>query len=76
MPNISRSKGNQTIEFGQLIKYKMRSNFLEISYIKYGGETGPRPFYEKPKSSPLWINSLKCHRVFYCISKLMCTKIY
>ena len=27
-PNISRSKSNQTIKFGQLIKYNMRNNFL------------------------------------------------
>ena len=26
LPNISRSKGNQKIKFGQLIKYNMRYN--------------------------------------------------
>ena len=29
LPDISRNKGNQTIRFGQLIKYKTRNNFLE-----------------------------------------------
>ena len=30
--NISRSKGNETIKFCQLIEYKVRSIFLEKSY--------------------------------------------
>ena len=32
--NISRSKGNQTMEFGQLIGYNMRNNFLEQPLAK------------------------------------------
>ena len=51
LPNISRSKGNQTMKFGQLIEYNMRNIFLEKSYIKCGGETSPRPFSEKLKLS-------------------------
>ena len=51
LPNISRSKGNQTMKFGQLIDYDMRNIFLEKSYSKYGGETSPRPFSEKLKLS-------------------------
>ena len=43
--NISRSKGNWTIKFGQLVEYNMRNIFLENSYTKYGGETIPRPVY-------------------------------
>ena len=35
LPNISRSKGNQTMKFGQLIEHKMRNIFLEKSYTKY-----------------------------------------
>ena len=42
--NISRSKGNQTMKFGKLIKYNMRNIFLEKAYTKYGGETIPRPW--------------------------------
>ena len=45
--NISRTKGNQTIKFGQLIKYNIRNIFLEKSYTKCGGETIPRPLSEK-----------------------------
>ena len=29
LPNISRSKGNQAMEFGQLIKYSVRNIFLQ-----------------------------------------------
>ena len=42
LPNISRSKGNQTMKFGQLIEYNMRNIFLEKSYTKCDGETIPR----------------------------------
>ena len=37
MPNISRSKGNQTMKFGELIEYNMRNIFLGKSYTKCGG---------------------------------------
>ena len=46
LPNISGSKGNQTIKFGQLIHYNMRSIFLEKSYTKCERNAIPRPFYE------------------------------
>ena len=29
MPNISRSKGNQTMKFGQFMKYKVRNFFFK-----------------------------------------------
>ena len=51
LPNISGSKGNQAMKFGQLIEYNMRNIFLEKSYTKFGGETIPRPFSEKSKLS-------------------------
>ena len=41
--NISRSKDNQTMKFGQLIEYKVKKNFLEKSHTMYGGEASPRP---------------------------------
>ena len=44
LPNISRSKGNQTMKFGQLIEYDMSNIFPEKSSTKYSGETSPRPF--------------------------------
>ena len=47
LPNISRSKGNQTMKFGQLIECKMRNILFEKSYTKCSEETSPRPFSEK-----------------------------
>ena len=44
LPNISRSKDNQRIIFGQLTGYNMSNIFLENSYAKLRGETSPRPF--------------------------------
>ena len=43
---MSRSKGNQTMKFGQLIEYNIRNIFLEKSYTKFGGETSTKPFSE------------------------------
>ena len=37
LPIISKSKGNETIKFGQLIEYNMTNIFVEKSYTKYGG---------------------------------------
>ena len=51
LPNISRSKGNQTMKFGQLIEYNMRNIFVEKSYTKCAGETIPRPLSKKSKLS-------------------------
>ena len=49
LPNISRSKGNQTTKFAQLTECNMRNIFLEKSYIKCGGQTIPKPFSKKIK---------------------------
>ena len=51
LPNISRSKGNQTMKFGQLIECNIRNIFLEKSFTKCDGETSPRPISEKLKLS-------------------------
>ena len=51
-PNISRTKANQTMKFGQLIEYNMTNIFLQKSCTQCaGGETIPRPFSEKTKFS-------------------------
>ena len=50
LPNISRSKDNQTMKLGQLIEYNMK-NFLEKSCTRCGGEIIPRPFSTKSKLS-------------------------
>ena len=51
LANISRSKGNQTMKFGQLIEYNMKTIFLEKSFSICGGETIPRPSSKKSKLS-------------------------
>ena len=51
LPNISRSKGNQTLKFRQLREYNMRNIFLEKLYTECGGEASPRPFDKKSKLS-------------------------
>ena len=47
LPNISRSKGNQTIKFDQSIEYSTRKE----SNTKCGGAAIPRPFSKKSKLS-------------------------
>ena len=49
LSNISRSSGNQTIKFGQLIKCNMRNIFLKKSIHKMCWKTIPRPFSKKSK---------------------------
>ena len=51
LPNITRSKGNQAIKFGQLIEYNMRNIFVEKSYTKYAGEIISRALSKKWKLS-------------------------
>ena len=51
LPNISRSKDNQAIKFGQLIAYNMRNIFFGKSYTKCAGETTPRLLSKKSKLS-------------------------
>ena len=49
LPNVSKSKDNQAMKFGQLIEWNMRNIFLEKSYTKCGWGTTPRRFSEKLK---------------------------
>ena len=77
LPNISRSKGNQTMKFGQLIECNMRNIFLKKSYTKCSGETSPRPFSGKLKlSKPLnqWREVL--HTLLSLNPKLNAIEIY
>ena len=43
--NISQSKSNQTMKFGQLIKYDKRNIFLQKLCRKWGKETSSRPLF-------------------------------
>ena len=51
LPNISRSKGNQAMKFGQSIEFNMRNIFSEKSYTKYGRETIPTTLSKKSNLS-------------------------
>ena len=44
LTNISRSKGNQTMKFGQLIEYDMRTIFLENHSQNVVEKLFPDPF--------------------------------
>ena len=63
MSNISRSKCNQIMEFGQLTEYNMRNIFLEKPYTICGGETSPTSF------------SKGCGASFWGLSKYIETKL-
>ena len=59
LPNISRSKGNKVIKFGQLIECNRRNIFVEKSYTKCAEETIPRPLSKKSKLAHLLMKSVK-----------------
>ena len=44
-PNISRSKGNKTMKFGQFIELKKWNIFLQKSCRKWGSKTSSRPIF-------------------------------
>ena len=74
MSNISRSKGDQAMKFGQLIEYTKRNSFVKKSYAKCAEETTPRPLFKKSRLSislNQWykvLNSLfLLYANFYCI---------
>ena len=50
-PNISISKNNQAIKFGQLIEYTMRNIFLNNHTPDVVEKLFPNPFLKKSKSS-------------------------
>ena len=45
LPNISQSKDNQTIKFGQSIEYNKRNIFFQKLCEKWGRETSSRPLF-------------------------------
>ena len=51
LPNISWSKDNQAMKFGQLIECNMKNIFVGKSYKKCAGESIPTPLSKKSKLS-------------------------
>ena len=45
LPNISQSKGNQTMEYGQLREYNKINYFLQKLCGKWGREASSRPLF-------------------------------
>ena len=52
------------MRFGQWIEYKMRNIFFGKSCTKCDREASPRPFIENQNWAYLWVNSLKCYKVY------------
>ena len=49
MTNISKTKGNQAMKFGHLIKYNTRNVFLEKSNKNVDAKLLPDPFLKQSK---------------------------
>ena len=77
LPNISRSNGNQTMKFGQLVECNMTNIFLEKSYTKCDRETSPTSFSEKKKLSICLDQQSKVlHSWFSLYAKLRAIETY
>ena len=63
LPNISQSKDNQTMKFGQLIEYNKRNIFLQNLCRKWGKETSLRPLFFFKKKLNIWWKQVVCSLV-------------
>ena len=83
LPNISQSKGNQTLKLDQLIEYIKRNIFLQKLCWKWGRDTNSRPIFIFQKSI-IWGKSMRSAAYFQYISivlnlayiKTNCIKLY
>ena len=67
LSNISQSKGNQTMKFGQLIEHNKRNIFLQKLYWKWGKKTNSRPLIIFQKNL-IWTESKWSAAYFQYIS--------
>ena len=68
--SISRSKGIQRVNFGQLINITWETFFLKIYTQNVVEKLFPDPFLKNQNGQFLWINSLKFYTVcFYCMPR-------
>ena len=58
LPNISRSKGNQTLKFGQLIEQNMRKLLMKNHTQDVVKKLFPERFLKNRKWAYLWINKI------------------
>ena len=70
LPNISRSKNNQTMKFGQLIEYNMRNIFIEKLFWKCRVETILRQLCKNQNSKS--ILSISLHLKIYISCFIVC----
>ena len=70
LPNISRTKGNQTMKCGQLIEYNMRTFLLKNHTQNTLKKLFPDPFLKNQNWTYIWINSLKIYTVFLLYANL------
>ena len=69
MPNISRSKGNQTIKFGQLEEYNMTNVFLKKNHKQNVVEKLVQDLLVKNQNlAYFWINIL----ILYTVNFYVC----
>ena len=57
--NISQSKDNQAMKFGQIIEYNKINNFLQKPCRKWGRDTSSRPLF-------IFWKSLKWGESWWC----------
>ena len=77
LPNISRSKGNQTMKFSQLKQCNIRNIFHEKSCKRCGRETITRPFSKNLKLSTFLDQYFKVSfSLLSLLAKLMAIEIY
>ena len=76
LPNISRTKGNQTMKFGQLIECNMK-NILLKNYTQNAVEKlFLDPFLRNENSSYLCVNSLEAlYSLFFLYTNLKAIEI-
>ena len=65
LPNISRSKGNQTMKFGQLAECNMRNIFMKNHTQNVVEKLFSGSFLINQNWANLWINSLKFYTVCF-----------
>ena len=66
LPNISRSKSNMTMKFGQLKKCNIRSIFIEQVFTKMLEKVSPDFFLKHHIWAYIWINSRKFYTACFC----------
>ena len=77
LPDISQSKGNKTMKFGQLIEYNKGNIFLQKFYRKWGKEASSRAlFYFSKNLNMRWKQGVCSLISIYFDSPQLAYKLY